>query len=84
MTQEDKNINLKDPFLWQPNDIHFTQEEEAYRRGFSQGFYVGSTRPDLKMSEILEWRYGEKETGAPGTPYENDYISGTIKKQQEF
>jgi len=70
-----KKIELKDPFLWKTNELPFTIEEEAYRRGFSQGFFVATQRPDLKFKDILSWRYGNEEIGAPGTLYEKIFIS---------
>jgi hypothetical protein len=48
-----------------------SNEEQAYRRGFSQGFFTGKTNPDLDYKKINEWRYSKKTVGAPGTCMEN-------------
>jgi hypothetical protein len=45
-------------------------EDQAYRRGFSQGFFVGRTNTMLTQQEILAWRHSKKRVGAPGTPSE--------------
>jgi len=56
-----------------------SQEEEAYRRGFSHGWHVGKTNETVTKWDISEWRESRKLMGAPGTPYSKRELSGDKK-----
>ena len=45
----------------------FSKEEEAYRRGYSQGFFAACCNPDVKHCEVQEWRYHGGLTHPPGS-----------------
>jgi len=54
--------------------------EEAYRRGYAQGFQTGiTTQPenfDALEKRIKTWRFDlENKTGAPGTLFENKNLN---------
>ena len=71
-----KNISGCDEVL-----VEFTQEEEAYRRGFCHGVSV-ARRTDITEREALNWRHSDKRTGAPRTPYENTEFEGMTKNNE--
>ena len=48
----------------------FSQEEVAYRRGYSQGFFAACKNPDVKHSEVQDWRYNGGHTHPPGSIFE--------------
>lgn len=45
-------------------------ENEAFRRGFHQGFYVGRNVPRVTDEQVRAWRYGDEHVGPPGTMME--------------
>ena len=57
----------------------FTEEEEAYRRGYSQGFEAALRRPDVTLNDVYCWRFSCAETAPPGSYFENQYLSGLTK-----
>lgn len=59
-----------------PKPVYFTAEEEAYRRGYSQGFYAARTRSDVDYEIVYAWRHSEEQTCPPGSGFENQHIHG--------
>ena len=47
--------------------ITFTEAEESFRRGYSQGFYAARNNPSLSVKEILVWRHSKEDTAPPGS-----------------
>lgn len=60
--------------------INFTEEEHAYRRGYSQGFAAACQRLDVTIQEVNLWADSKDATCPPGTPMEGTYLPGVIKK----
>ena len=63
------------------NHVEFSKQEEAYRRGYHQGFSAARENYDLDISEVAEWRYGNSETAPPGSGLEGMHLHG-LKKEE--
>lgn len=61
------------------NDVEFTEEEKAFRRGFSHGFYAARKNPNLLEKEVDNWVYGNEPTCPPGTGMAGVILNGLIK-----
>jgi hypothetical protein len=49
------------------DEVAFSMEEEAYRRGYEQGFYAARNKPELTLSEVQIWRHSREDTAPPGS-----------------
>lgn len=47
-------------------EVEFSQEEEAYRRGYIHGF-VSGRNTDTDFEEVRKWRYGNELVAPPGS-----------------
>lgn len=47
--------------------VVFSDAEESFRRGYSQGFYAARNNPDLSVKEIQIWRHSREDTAPPGS-----------------
>jgi hypothetical protein len=63
-----------------PEINEWTDEENAYRRGYHQGFYAGKNT-DVTIEEVKAWRYGNDDVAPPGSGFERFKIQG-IKKDE--
>jgi len=61
-----------------PPRPEFTDVEEAYRRGYSQGVHAANLGL-VTTEEAYSWRNGIKETGAPGTIFKEEHMHGLTK-----
>lgn len=61
----------------------FTKEEEAYRRGYSQGFIAARRNPELDWNEVYAWRHGNQDTCPPGSQMEGVYLKGLRENCKE-
>jgi len=43
------------------DDIEITNEEKAFRRGFSHGFFTARNNPNLTQDEVQAWKESRKE-----------------------
>lgn len=47
--------------------VQFSDAEESFRRGYSQGFYAARNHPELSVKEIQIWRHSREDTAPPGS-----------------
>lgn len=65
--------------------VNFSQEELAYRRGYSQGFLAARENPDLTVQQIYDWRHSFDQTAPPGSCFEGKFMQGLTKEtKNEF
>lgn len=62
------NPEIKEEYL-KPEKVH-SVEEEAYRRGYAQGFFASRNSPDVSIQEVQAWRHSDKKTCPPGSAWE--------------
>lgn len=64
----------------------FTFLEEAYRRGYRQGFFYGQKNTEnSSWKKVYQWSHDIDDlTGAPFTPCENRKFGTELLKNSEF
>jgi hypothetical protein len=70
VSREEKNIIMRE--LFDKEEAHkpiynHSQEEEAYRRGYSQGFFAARHNPEVEVGEVMAWRGSPERTCPPGS-----------------
>lgn len=63
-------------------EMEFSEKEESYRRGYSQGFLAARKNPDISIQEVYAWRNSDDETAPPGSCFEGQYMHGLKKNEQ--
>ena len=70
VTCEEKNKIMLELYFKEeahkPIDDH-SPEEEAYRRGYCQGFFAARNRPDVDTGEGRAWRGSPERVCPPGS-----------------
>ena len=88
MNKEDLEKYIEESKFLYPydNDPPFTHEEEAYRRGYSQGFAAARNKQNqtLSVEEIYAWRNSKAPTCPPGSKWAGKLTHPEIKDEEFF
>lgn len=60
----------------EPRIPDWTKEEQAFRRGYCQGFWAAKKRLDVTFEDVKKWRYGSDHTAPPGSGMEGVHLHG--------
>ena len=75
IAEKDERTNQYLKLSKEERDFLESVEEQAYRRGYSQGFYTARNNPDVSFLEVNAWRYSDELTHPPGSLYEGKNYS---------
>ncbi len=65
-----------------PKMPNFTDEEKAYRRGYSHGV-TNALMGTVTQEDVRKWISSGRLTGAPGTIFEDTELHGLVKDEEE-
>lgn len=64
-----------------PDIPNWNEREEAYRRGYCQGF-LAAKRSVVSEREMYAWRNGTEKTCPPGSCYEGAFLHGLTNEDE--